>query len=704
MHKTNLLLTILCLNAFIIGFLPYPIRAAPITLAQQINDVMNAVDWNSCDSDVVHLSVIFKKATLSQYDDAIKSCAGSADWIGVIKTKRNAEVDDYNSATIDLYLKQGLTNQPMLSYLPQTYQNNYLVYHRYMLHGYKYAEQLSYEIEKWNKTAAYNDFSRIYDLAGRPFLYCNPITDSFGGSRRYYDECAETLGVFMKFSELDVSEASARANQVWEYINTYNWNEAEQYYPYIGTSGIVECEVAFHTIIGELYAFNNRTLPYMDRCTSDINYKLLQDGWASKLWSNYTIRHAETNPQLRLENTLNAFQVMHTYYPYPSFNSIMRDSFIQLLTGSPKAWQGLLQSGLYSDASKRFRWSSTGSYDNGATATGAMLLFLDGIIPSTGSLAIPLNDEYYEDTVRSFPASHFSFDYPNTLIKIPVLAGELKFQFGSTVTSYEFPENGIYEVDFNSDWSSITNATKFASLDPRFSYLVDSVSPALPTYTLTLPVAVGGTTSPPSGIYSYTASSTVQVTAVPNTDYQFNHWILDNSTVSSANPYTVLMSKNHTLEAVFTLVPPPLQLSITINPLSVTLYVSQSLTFTSRVGGGTAPYTYQWYLNSNPVSDATSSNWTFTPTTSGIYYVNLKVIDNDGRVVQSDTGRIQTQSIPVGGYSRPLTKPAENTASLPYTMFLAVLSSILCLIRHRQNKQFVLVKTRSGKPDRVPPP
>ena len=70
-------------------------------------------------------------------------------------------------------------------------------------------------------------------------------------------------------------------------------------------------------------------------------------------------------------------------------------------------------------------------------------------------------------------------------------------------------------------------------------------------YTLTITATEGGTTNPAPRTYNYAASSTVQVTALPNANYIFSHWELDNVNVSSANPYTVTMDQNHTLKAVF---------------------------------------------------------------------------------------------------------------------------------------------------------
>jgi len=70
-----------------------------------------------------------------------------------------------------------------------------------------------------------------------------------------------------------------------------------------------------------------------------------------------------------------------------------------------------------------------------------------------------------------FPASHFHFDYNTQNIRIPVWAGKLNFTFGTETASYNFTDNGIYEVQFGSDWNNVTNATIISPLNKQFSYL-----------------------------------------------------------------------------------------------------------------------------------------------------------------------------------------------------------------------------------------
>jgi len=128
-------------------------------------------------------------------------------------------------------------------------------------------------------------------------------------------------------------------------------------------------------------------------------------------------------------------------------------------------------------------------------------------------------------------------------------------------------------------------------------------------------------------------------------------------------------------------------LSVSINPLSGSILVGQSVTFTSTVSGGYTPYSYQWYLNGNPFSGATSSIWTFTPSTSGIYYVHLKITDSDGNTTQSETARITVATVPVGGYSIPIQGPATVKPITPYLILTAILTIAFTTIKRKTTRK-----------------
>jgi len=124
-----------------------------------------------------------------------------------------------------------------------------------------------------------------------------------------------------------------------------------------------------------------------------------------------------------------------------------------------------------------------------------------------------------------------------------------------------------------------------------------------------------------------------------------------------------------------------------MSPLSASILVSQSVTFTSSVSGGFEPYSFQWFLNGNPVSGATSNTWTFTPTSSGIYYVYLKVTDAIGNTKQSDTARITVATVPVGGYSIPIPGQVTEKLITPYLILTAFLTIAFTTIKRRTTRK-----------------
>ncbi|MGB9778502.1 MAG: InlB B-repeat-containing protein, partial [Candidatus Bathyarchaeales archaeon] len=206
----------------------------------------------------------------------------------------------------------------------------------------------------------------------------------------------------------------------------------------------------------------------------------------------------------------------------------------------------------------------------------------------------------------------------------------------------------------------------------------------LRTYTLKIETTTGGTTNPAPSTYTYNVGSVVSVTAIPSSGYVFDHWELNGSNVGSANPYSVTMNNNYVLKAFFTSAPSPP--SVSINPMSDSILIGQSVQFTSSVAGGTSPYKYQWYLNDNPVSGATSSSWTFTPTATGIYYVFLKVTDANNNTVQSEAARIVVSSVPVGGYSISLAKkaPVLKLQTSIYTALIILFVAVLSLTKRKR--------------------
>lgn len=261
-------------------------------------------------------------------------------------------------------------------------------------------------------------------------------------------------------------------------------------------------------------------------------------------------------------------------------------------------------------------------------------------------------------------------------------AGDYPYIIGTSALVEAIPD-ACYQFEY---W--LLNGSNAGSDNP-ITVLMDSNHTLQPvftqiTYDLTITAGTGGTTDPAPGVYPHPCGSSVSVEAVPDSCYVLDHWELDGLDVGSANPYSVLMDADHALHAVFTFSPP--SLSVSISPLSASILLGDSVSFTSTIGGGTVPYSYQWYVDDSPVSGATSSSWTFTPTATGTYHAYLKVTDACNNTVQSGTSTITVTapSPPVGGYSVSLTKQHTKKLTICYTMLLAMFGIVISLIKRKK--------------------
>jgi len=74
-------------------------------------------------------------------------------------------------------------------------------------------------------------------------------------------------------------------------------------------------------------------------------------------------------------------------------------------------------------------------------------------------------------------------------------------------------------------------------------------------YELTITVSGNGTTTPAPGVHLYDEGANVSVTALPDSGWVLDNWLLNASDVGSANPYNLTMTSNYNLTAVFSEIP-----------------------------------------------------------------------------------------------------------------------------------------------------
>jgi hypothetical protein len=443
--------------------------ATSVTLAETLNSVVSNVNWTYGDSWTTNWALILAGRGGEAFDEAITADVARGNFLDALYVARLAELSGYFSENVSDATRTVLEQMQMCGSLPLTANAHgfgdpdvlnsgcYLVYHRFALEGYEFAKQYGLD-SKWNATQAFVDFAHAYDdrptgTVSGEMLWCDPQEDwAYSYTSRYYDEHAETLSVFLKFAEQGVSGAMDYADSAWSGVQAH-WNSIDGYYGYTSTS-TVECEMGnFAQIISEYQEQRGGSLSFWDRVIQDLNYKLLAEGWSSPGWGcPGVLRHATSNSQLRLQETMGAVIALQSLFP--DFTSAMKTAWADMLMGSSPAWQGLIESSLNQDG-LFCGVSPGGTVSNDDTACAAATLFLYGIVPVTGSLDIPRIEECYDDLRTPFAASDFRFDYANKIIRIPVHAGTLTFIFGAEPVSYTFPTDGVYTIKFADDWNSI---------------------------------------------------------------------------------------------------------------------------------------------------------------------------------------------------------------------------------------------------------
>jgi hypothetical protein len=174
------------------------------------------------------------------------------------------------------------------------------------------------------------------------------------------------------------------------------------------------------------------------------------------------------------------------------------------------------------------------------------------------------------------------------------------------------------------------------------------------TVNITVNPACSIGVSPTNATLDVGQSKTFTATVTGGTSPYIYHWYLDGSSVgsnSTAYIYSPTVPGSRTVYCNVTdsaTTPVSVQSnpvlmtintdpSVTVSPTNATIYLDESRNFVSSVSGGTSPYTYQWYLNNNPVPGATSFSWNFTPSSEGFYAIYVNVTDNVDYSTKSNT-------------------------------------------------------------------
>lgn len=505
---------------------------ATTTLADLLNNYLNSIDWSESSYSSVQFGIIFSRFPISSYEAVLQYYVKSDDWIDVLLIKRLSELAGYNSQNLTLAVIQALENIPLVGYLPKTdslwngtvYEDFFCVNDRFLLYSYRWAEQVSGDINmdgvidiydavllakafgevtnnsdcdlngdgvinysdsviladnfgqsslmlKWNETAAYQQMAGLVDEYGGGYSYfgvgmvCpfpdpqNPKnTTIIQNNCRYYDEEAQTLGCFHIFEEDGLTEARSYEDKIWNHLNNDGWWTG-QWYWYRPDWKCFECEMG---------RFALQITEYLDyvhpNIISDLNQKLLINEWNSPSWQPwlYVVNHAN-NPdgsivteQYRAEETVAVWEAFESFYT--SFPISMQNAITDMLTKEPKAWEQVLNQSCYNNVYN----AGTHKIVYGDQLDGAMVMFLNGIVPETGSLHDSLTEETYLTNAFNFPANEYRFDHASRMIRIPTTSGQIGFQFGTQIVSYNFTQ-GVWDIYFSNDWNSIKNVVPVSS-------------------------------------------------------------------------------------------------------------------------------------------------------------------------------------------------------------------------------------------------
>lgn len=206
-----------------------------------------------------------------------------------------------------------------------------------------------------------------------------------------------------------------------------------------------------------------------------------------------------------------------------------------------------------------------------------------------------------------------------------------------------FPEPGWSLSHWVFDGEDVGNQNPYTVVmdrGHRIKAVFTEVTPSL-NYSLDIEPPDGlGATDPAFGNYVFDQNEMVSITAMPESDWEFDRWILDDLNVGDENPITVTMERAHSVKAVF----------IELSPVTL-------LTFTVEVSVGSGvtdpePGVYVYYQNvivsvkAIPATGWVLDHWLFEDVDVGLenpYSVN---VDGDHsiqavfkqEVVDSDNG------------------------------------------------------------------
>lgn len=237
------------------------------------------------------------------------------------------------------------------------------------------------------------------------------------------------------------------------------------------------------------------------------------------------------------------------------------------------------------------------TYNDGATASvnatpssGYRFVnwLLDGAVQTANPITVTMNADHNLQAIFALTTYNLTISSVGGGVTNPVV-GTYMINQGATAQVTATPNSGYRFVNWLLDGlSSTTNPITFTMNSNR---TLQAIFEAIPQFQLTIPVTAGGSTNPAAGTYTYLQGTTAQVTAIPASGYAFTNWTLDGANAGTANPFTIQMNANHSLQANFAST--TITLNVTAGPNgavspvgSFTLTIGASYQFTATGNAG----------------------------------------------------------------------------------------------------------------------
>ena len=555
------------------SFPTQPIGSAAEIASLEVNITANG-GWNSS-LQTIYDGITLGQTTVADLQDAVDSVnitsTSAAETVFYWYFELSKFGVPINATTIEAALNE-TAMLPGIGGLPDDYSNSgtasFLVYERYDLFAYRWADQLGYETSKWNLTQAYTVFNKGVADYGKPVLCVGSNGQGWGISYgpRYYDESAETIDIYLTFWLLGVSDALSQAQYWWNWVSANLWDTTGyplgSFYKYALDWTAFECEAgSFDQIISKLYYYDP-TISNMTNLYTDVETRWLSQNWSSPGWLNYVSVHATGvgsgggNSQERLENTISAWAAMIGFYG--NMTSTMQsqvDGMLDGSTGPAPAWSLLFQSELYDNFTGMFMLQSSASDSIEATADAAVLIMLLSTVPVNGSLAVPMADSWYEDINNIIDGGISNINYTSQTVTVSVAQpGTFLSMFGTNIFEYNLDSSGVWQLTFSNDWNSIISETLLTPLPSSRIYLGTTNVGALTIFASN----DGNSTINPSGIVSINYGGNQTFTYSADGGYTINQVLVNGFSVPITGNYTFTdVQMNQTISVSSSPVPIP---------------------------------------------------------------------------------------------------------------------------------------------------